>query len=840
MRTSFDDLLKVYNTSLRVFEKNITGRMNHILSATEKIKTKNWNEIQMIFRVRNDIDALNIQFKNETIKQMKSISHVTSANFNLPKRNVSDVVLFLTKRTQTWNDKLQNLKKSQIYHFNYMDALDRIEKYLNTNLNITKACDISVSNFVNTNIKYEGDSITTLIKRVIKEEKDSVENISNFTATNKDVMQVITNSDTCNEALRLEIMTALNKLQLEIVDFKNLQARASTPPPQGNTNYRNNHRDSDDDDDDTMNSDDGDTPLIFDDGYIDDVDVDMTTLITPNLTEGDNKLLEEFTELKQTLYTLMDNLKFDTFFSKLDESLKDLQATLQVNLQSKHEEEAILKQLSDDEREEFKNTFTLYFENIERKINDLGRIQQTNINDISNVSSNLLQTKNLLTTTQNTILETIQNENIANGRFQNHLLSNYGEFANFKTSLIQSIERLLSQISEENIGKNNQVITLVNELKGRLQNLENIDTTTNYVTLNMIDDIVKKFNTTNKDELEAFMTTIIGESETYHEKALSQLQEQYNKMFEANKIVIQQQYDALVHQHRLLDEKLNSINLNEDLINSLKDEIKILQDKIILLQNELSISTTTTITNYKNMKEEYELKFNARGQESKELQEVQSKLTLVYDSIKEIEVKQFEIETKMEDKTDEDETTLTILLEELKGLTKLRDEYQAEFKKLNAKIDQFTTYTSLRFNSLELTQRELADKMIELNGLLAEQDKSKKLIDDYKNEQEKIQADLKQVTDELGIKEAKIKEVKLNDTGIDGASIKPRKRIQLNIPSLYKKKGKFTTGTKPKAKAPQRLNHQGRQFFKNNPAFRMKPNSHNETYPEPIYVDEQL
>lgn len=821
MKDTFDKLLKIYNTSLSTFEKNITGRMNHILNETEKIKTKNWNEIQMIYRVRNDIDALNVQFKNEIIKQMGSSSHVKSASDRLGKRAISDAVLFLSKRTQIWNDKLSNLKNGRIYNFNYTDALNRIEKYLKLHLNIVKACDISVSNFVNTNIKYEGDSITTIIKRVIKAEKDSVDNISSFTANSKNVMDIITNTDTCNEALRLEIMTALNKLQLEIVDFKNLQARATTP------------QQNELDDEDMISNSGSDLPLIYDEDYNTntDLDVDMTTLMMPHLSEGDDKLVEEFKELKDTIYTLMDNLKFDVFFSRLDQSLKDLQS----NLNAAHEEENTLKQLSEEERKEFRDTLTVYFENIERKINALGGLQQTNINDISNLSSNLLQTKNLLSTTQNTILQTIQDENIINSRFQTNLLANYGEFANFKDGLIKSIESSIAQISEENIGKNNQVITLVNELKGRMQNLENLDTTTNYVTLNMIDDIIKKFNTTNKDELETFLTTIIGESEKYHEEALAKLQEKYNKMFEADKTIIDQQYQLLLQQHQLLDQKLQGIDLHTDAINGLKDEIKLLNEKIISLENELSISQTTVHTNYTNLKEEFELKFNAQGKPSEELQAIQTKLTDIYNKIQEIQIQQAEIETKAEDQTEEDKTTQIILLEELKELNKQKEEYQNEFKLLNAKIDQFTTFTSLRFNSLEYTQRELADKMIELNALLAEQDTSKKLIEDYEKEKQRIEAEMKSISDELGLKESKLREFELNATKVDGSQQK--RKIKIHTPSLYKKKGKFTTAAKPnaKGKTPLRLNHQGRQYFRDDGATTSRKSIHEP--PKRLYMD---
>lgn len=812
MVSNYKALLDVYSSSLTAFEKNITGRMNYILQESENISMKNWNEIQMIYKVRNDIDSLNMKFKSQIIKKMASVSYTTATANNLYKRQRGYAISYLTKNTQKWQDSLRKLKNNQIYNFDFLEALKRIEKYLHVNLNMSKVCDISVSNFINTNIKYEGDSITTLIKRVIKEEKDAINNISDFTVKNKNTIEVIANTDTCNEALHLEIITVLNKLQKELVEFKNAQLVEKTPET---VETADNISSLNDDEEMASVSGFNDDSLRFiPPDYEDDVDM-TTSFLIPN-SEDNNKVIEEFQSLKHVVYDLMEKLKFDSFFEDLQNSLKDIQNSIL----NRHAEEQTLMQLTEEESLEFKEQIKQSIENIERRIMDIAGPQQTTINNIQNLETNLNQTKLLLTATEDRILEVVQNEHNANARFQTQLLANYANFTNMKADLIKTIENTIGQIVDDNKGTNTQVTTLINEIRGQLQSIENIDTSTNYVTLNMIGDIIDRFNTTSREDWTSFMTTIIRETETFRDDSLKLLQEKYDGMFEANKSIIDNEYQKLLEQSNRLDAQIQALNINQDAVDMLRTEIANLNIKIEEIEQNLISTTRTQTTNYSNIMEELQLKFNSKDQPSEELAAILTKLSIVYDAIKDVKEAQDKIQLSTDIKSEKDLIDLENLNTQLIGLMRQRDEFREEFKELNAAIAQLTTTTETthtRYTDLSNAQKELVDKMKELEDLLLDHEEKRIKREELEQEKRRLAGELKRTRD--------------SDDPYEGFGAVKTKDRKWNIKNpLMPSKKKIR---------PLLLNKQGVQFF-DLPMTTPNFNTNAENIPPNLYAGENL
>ncbi|QLI62447.1 DhNV_086 [Dikerogammarus haemobaphes nudivirus] len=592
------ETLNKFSKNLETFQANILGRMQYILNQTTKIKVKNWDEIQLIYKIRNDIEKLHLKFKSDIEKDKKSIQFAFNKihRITFAKRGIKYSRLYIVQKTLWCNDKISNLTKGTLKNTNYTMQLDLQEAKLKTFTELKTPNSITTSNFIKPNITYNGDTVENIVEKVIYK-LNATEKLTRLVQSEPQGEKVAAETANYLETVNLEILSLIDRIYQRLTNLDEVSKdtkKSKTPTftvPQklpfldaemeeeieGNTD---DEQESDDEfleEGGKLFSDDEDDPmdgLAADDGFTYD-DFDVKTLTFQN--QKSNSVVNEISKLKEQLGTLVTETKFETGLNKIMESLINfqykiaLENTKQIDVNNQQQEG----------QEKIKDELNKVVQNIEVRIDALERQNQTNVTDLSNVKTTNDIIKNVLEQTEKKIIELFNTYNAqVNKKPIEDLMANYAKSINDKNNLIKEVGESVEKILTNNSTQSNTIKTLLLSLQEAIGKIETGNTISDYITTTMVDDIVRDLSSTNKNDIEQLTTEIITRTEKFHEKSLGILQTKYDGMFKTSKQIVNAHMTGLKTLQTEILKLVQQIKTEHNEITSLENSLKEAQAKV--------------------------------------------------------------------------------------------------------------------------------------------------------------------------------------------------------------------------------------------------------------------
>lgn len=494
---AYNQILGVYEDSLVNFEQNIKGRFNTILDESTKIVAKNWEELQLIYQARNEVDDLNLKLNRELAHIMKSLSYAKAMAQRMRTKPPTSLPSLVEKK-QLWIDRLDGLKQSKLYTTNYQEMADIIENKMKAFVGIMNPNLVHVSSFVKPTIKYNGGTIESVVERVVKEVM-STANLAKAIQNETESVKVIATTETFLQETNLEIMKILDDIQKKLVNLEH-----HTPPPSVF----------------------GDDPFIDDDALM---DTSFYAEAPPiSLEDKFDTFVSDFNAVKSNIASLMDNVKFETVLEKLSRSVEMIQAQVSIladaNLKT-------LNEINAEEEAEFKRTLQTFIQRIEDRLHKLELSEKNNLSGLKHLDLANEQMKDLLMQTETTILHTFRDHAASFNKLEQKLIEDTIKENNQRAESIDAINFQIFNLSTQGKTQTTNIIERLSKLTEAVQKIESAETIHNYVTTDMITKMLPSLTATNQNDIIELTKTILSETEAFREKILSELQVRYNALF---------------------------------------------------------------------------------------------------------------------------------------------------------------------------------------------------------------------------------------------------------------------------------------------------------------------
>lgn len=601
-------IIDAYSVSIDAFETNITNRMNITLDRTTKIPAKNWDEIQLLYSLRSTVDRIRMNLGKELSKMNKSLSYNKTLSTRLIRKNDKlSLIRFLINKTQMWTDRLDTLKSGQIYTFNYKDALQRIMKRLDSLDSLIIPNKIEVAGFVKPTIRYNGDTIEHVIKKVIEETGINSQNAVLKVATEEhDKAYIAATVESYMQKMDLEMKTIFGEIEKKLLQMKpseNVEYNARIDVEEGER-----ERDEDGEDEErealeirnaleVIPIDDFEMPSFnqYEESFDEDIDVNLLSGLGGVSNNVFQTFVHEFEQLKNSIAELMLEVKLDTGVNNIVATLNAINS--RVNELNDKKIDTLTK-LSSEENAEFHATVNIFMTNLDRRMASLEVNQDTNITKLKEFSETQENLKTVLAVIQGRVVEMMNTNSDKLDRLQATLIKDFLESSNKKIASVDNIYDQIVKMNVESKAQNFKLGMFFEDLKNATKRVETTDTVTDALNASMLKEMLEKFQSTTRDDILTLSADIITQTEGFREEALNQLQEKYNQMFITSSNALEAQVQNLSTLSAKIDASLEEFKSDKENVVLLKKQLDLMKEDMTKVQTVLEkvVTFETTVS----------------------------------------------------------------------------------------------------------------------------------------------------------------------------------------------------------------------------------------------------